>query len=308
MKIRFDFKCFFFALVVSICLQACKQKAAKPIADDTFNSGKSTFVADESFAPIVGQEEYVFKSRNPAAQPTFLYKTENQAVNMLLNDSVRMAVLSRDLDTAERNIIIKHSLNVAVLRFATDAITLIVNQASNDTTITVAALKNMLRGKGDASKTIVFDNPNSSLVRYLKYFSGTKEFNQKNIYALKSNKEVIKYVSEHPGALGITGFSWLNDPDEDMIPYVAKVKIVGVKDEANKQYGEYYFKPSQESLVLKQYPLSRGLYLVNTSSKDGLATGFATFLASDVGQRIILKSGLLPDVMPPREINLKSKL
>ncbi|WP_295712800.1 substrate-binding domain-containing protein [Mucilaginibacter sp.] len=308
MKIRFDFKYFFFALIVSIGLQACKQKAAKPIADDTFNSGKSTFVADESFAPIVGQEEYVYKSRNPEAQPTFLYKTENQAVNMLLNDSVRMAVLSRDLDTAERNIIIKRSLNVAVLRFATDAITLIVNQASNDTTITVAALKNMLRGKGDANKTIVFDNPNSSLVRYLKYFSGTKEFNQKNIYALKSNKEVIKYVSEHPDALGVTGFSWLNDPDEDMIPYVAKVKIVGVKDEANKQYGEYYFKPSQESLVLKQYPLSRGLYLVNTSSKDGLATGFATFLASDVGQRIILKSGLLPDVMPPREINLKSKL
>jgi phosphate transport system substrate-binding protein len=72
MKIRFDFKCFFFALVVSICLQACKQKAAKPIADDTFNSGKSTFVADESFAPIVGQEEYVFKSRNPAAQHFFV--------------------------------------------------------------------------------------------------------------------------------------------------------------------------------------------------------------------------------------------
>jgi phosphate transport system substrate-binding protein len=308
MKIRFDFKCFFFALIVSIGLQACKQKAAKPVADDTFNSGKGTFVADESFAPIVGQEEYVYKSRYPAAQPTFLYKTENQAVNMLLNDSVRMAVLSRDLDSTERNIIIKRSLSVEVLRFATDAVTLIVNEASNDTTITVVVLKKMLSGKGDGNKTIVFDNPNSSLVRYLKYFSGNKEFNQKNIYALKSNKEVIKYVSEHPDALGITGFSWLNDPDKDMIPYVAKVKIVGVKDEANKKYAEYYFKPSQESLVLKQYPLSRGLYLVNTSSKVGLATGFATFLASDVGQRIILKSGLLPDSIPPREINLKSKL
>lgn len=308
MKISFDVRCVFLVLIVAISLQACKQKASKPFSDDTFNSGKGTFVADESFAPIVSQEEYIYKSRYPAAQPTFLYKTENQAVNMLLNDSVRMAVLSRDLDTTERNIIIKRSLSVDVLRFATDAVTLIVNQASVDTTITVAVLKKMLNGEGDPNKTIVFDNPNSSLVRYLKYFSGNKEFNQKNIYALKSNKEVIKYVSEHPDAFGITGFSWLNDPDKDMVSYVAKVKIVGVKDEANKKYANYYFKPSQESLVLKQYPLSRGLYLVNTSSKAGLATGFATFLASDVGQRIILKSGLLPDSIPPREINLKSKL
>jgi phosphate transport system substrate-binding protein len=218
-----------------------------------------------------------------------------------------MAVLARNLDTVERNVLIKRGLSVEVQRFAIDAVALIVNHASNDTTITVSILKKMLNGQGDPNKTIVFDNPNSSLVRYLKEFSGNKEFKQKNIYALKSNKEVIKYVSEHPDALGITGFSWLNDPGKDIAAYVDNVKIVSVKDEASKEYSGQYFKPSQESLVLKQYPLSRGLYLVNSSSKIGLAIGFATFLGSDVGQRIILRSGLLPDSIPPREIILKSK-
>ena len=307
MKINLNSKFLFISLLLLVELQACKQKATKFSTDNNFKSGTATFVADDSFSPIISQELYIYKSLNPAANPTILYKTEAEVVNMLINDSVRVAILSRELDTAEHSALTKRQLVVESVRFATDAVALIVNTASNDTLITVNELKKLLNGQGNLSRTIVFDNPNSSLVRYLKDFAGSKGFTQKNIYALKSNKEVIKYVSEHPDALGITGFSWLNDPDKDYADYVDKVKVVGVKDEANKEYPNTYFKPSQESLVLKQYPLSRGLFMINCSSKVGLATGFATFLASSTGQRIILKSGLLPDSIPTREISLKNK-
>ena len=112
-------------------------------------------------------------------------------------------------------------------------------------------------------------------------------------------------MSEHQDAIGITGFGWLNDPDKDYAGYVDNIKVVGVRDDVSKNADAKYFKPSQETLVLKQYSLSRTLYIINCSSKVGLATGFATFLASERGQRIILKSGLLPDSIPAREINLK---
>ena len=307
MKINFNGKLLFFALLLITGLQACKQKTSKFSADNNVKAGTATFVADDSFSPILNQELYIFSNANPNAKINVLYKTENAAVNNLLNDSVRVAILSRELTADERAVLTKRTLAIETLRFAIDAVALIVNKASNDTTITVGQLKKMLTGQGDLNKTIVFDNPNSSLVRYLKDFSGSKGFTQKNIYALKSNKEVLKYVSEHPDALGITGFSWLNDPDKDYAGYVENVKIVGVRDESNKQYPDTYFKPSQESLVLKQYPLSRGLYIINCSSKVGLAMGFANFLGSQVGQRIILKSGLLPDSIPTREISIKNK-
>ncbi|MDN5284734.1 MAG: phosphate transporter substrate-binding protein [Mucilaginibacter sp.] len=307
MRIKFSTKCLFFVLILATGLQACRQKPTKFSNDNSSRSGTATFVADESFSPILNQELYIYTSLTPEAKPVVLYKTENEAVNMLLNDSVRVAILSRDLTANERAIITKRTLAIESVRFAIDAVTLIVNDASNDTTITVNDLKKMLNGQGDPNKTIVFDNPNSSLVRYLKDFSGSKGFTQKNIYALKSSKEVIKYISEHPGALGITGFSWLNDPDKDYADYVNKVKIVGVRDEASKEFHDQYFKPSQETLVLKQYPLSRGLYMINCSSKVGLAMGFAKFLGSSTGQRIILKSGLLPDSIPTREISIKNK-
>lgn len=307
MKINFNSQFLLFVLLLSAGLQACKQKPTKFSTDNDAKSGKATFVADASFSPILDQELYIYASQNPNAKINVLYKTENEAVNALLNDSVRVAVLSRELTADERAVITKRTLSVESVRFAIDAIALIVNTASNDTTITVGQLKKLLTGQGDLNRTIVFDNPNSSLVRYLKDFTGSKGFTQKNIYALKSNKEVLKYVSEHPDALGITGFSWLNDPDKDYAGYVEKVKVVSVRDESNKQYPDTYFKPSQESLVLKQYPLSRGLYVINCTSKVGLGMGFAKFLGSQPGQRIILKSGLLPDSIPTREISLKNK-
>ncbi len=61
-------------------------------------------------------------------------------------------------------------------------------------------------------KNIVFDNPNSGLVRYLKELLGNTTFKQKNIYALKSSNK--DNMSEHQRYC-ITGFSWLNDPDKD---------------------------------------------------------------------------------------------
>jgi phosphate transport system substrate-binding protein len=308
MKINLNRVFLFLVLLLTAGLQACKQKVSKFSTDNDATSGSATFVADDSFSPILEQEMYIYANQTPNAKINVLYKTENEAVNMLLNDSVRVAILSRELTAAERAVIIKRQLAIESVRFAIDAIALIENTASKDTSITVAQLKKMLTGQGDLNKTIVFDNPNSSLVRYLKDLSGSKGFTQKNIYALKSNKEVLKYVSEHPDALGITGFSWLNDPDKDYAGYVDKVKILSVRDESNKQYPDAYFKPSQESLVLKQYPLSRGLYIINCTSKVGLAMGFAKFLGSQVGQRIILKSGLLPDSIPTREISLKNKL
>ncbi len=288
-----------------IMLQACKQKTTPAAKQDSITEGTATFTADESCQPIVDEEKYVFTQLNNKARINILYRSENDALRLLLNDSVRVAILARDLNADELKLLKSRNLPPDVHRFAIDAITLIVNKASNDTLTSVAEIKNMLNGKTKTNVNIVFDNGNSSLVRYLKEFSGNANFNLSNIFALKNNKEVIKYVSEHPEAIGITGFSWLNDPDNDYKDAVHNVKIVAVKDEANKTAPNQYFKPSQSTLALKQYPLIRGLYVINCTGKWGLGTGFAYFLVNEQGQRVILRSGILPDSIPGREINIK---
>ncbi|MFB9842119.1 PstS family phosphate ABC transporter substrate-binding protein [Mucilaginibacter ginsenosidivorans] len=292
-----------FGAVFLLALNACRRATPAKNYNDTYTSGSLKFVSDDSFEPIVDQELYVFKNDNPEANPTPIYKAENDAVKLLLADSVRFALLSRDLTTEEKNVLTQHNLPTVTTKFASDAIAIIVNQASADTATSVDEIKRMLRGEAKTDRDIVFDNPNSSLVRYLKDFSSQSEFKRKNIYALKSNKEVIEYVSKNPGAIGITGFSWLDDPDADYADAAKKVRTLAVKDENSKTPNQYY-KPSQTTLFLKQYPLQRSLYVVNCTGRKGLGMGLELFIAGDKGQRIILRSGLLPAILPEREISI----
>lgn len=295
-----------FAIALGTVFPGCKDKKQK---DDLsrFTSNTTRFAVDESFQPIVDEELYIFEALNPKAHPVISYVPENTAVNLLLADSVHVLLISRDFTKDEYAALRSKNILPEVSRFAIDAVALIVNKASADTTITVSGIKGMLNGNTKTDKNIVFDNPNSGLVRYLKAFSGNKELKQKNIFALTSNKEVIKYVSQHPNAIGIVGFGWLNDPDKDYADAVQNVKIVGVKNDTGKNAPNEYFTPSQSTLALKQYPLTRNLYFINCTGKYGLGMEFATFLEGDRGQRIILKSGLLPDLIPGREINIVRK-
>ncbi len=295
------FKVIYFLSLCFIAVVGCREKT-NTRQRETTQIGKITIAGDESFAPIVDEEANIFEYLNDSADVNLIYAPENRVVRMLLNDSVRMAILSRELTPDESKILVDRTLPPETNRFAIDAVTLIVNNQSTDTLITLSELKNMLNGKAKSDVNVVFDNPNSSLARYLKKFAGTNDLKGRNIYALRDNKEVIKYVAEHSNAIGITGFSWLNDPDPDYAEAVAKVKIVAVKDDTKKTG---YFKPSQTTLALNQYPLTRNLYIINSTGKMGLGTGFAYFVLSDRGQRIILRSGILPDSIPTREISLK---
>lgn len=300
------FKVKYLLFVCAIIFQACGQKDEKETQKkETTLTGTTVLAADESFQPIVDEEAYVFEHLNTQAKLNIVYKPENNIIGMLMNDSVRLAILSRELSAEEQKVFKSRNLTAETSRFAVDAVALIVNSASSDTLLTVAQLKNMLTGKSASDLNLVFDNPNSSLVRFLKNLANTPELKAKNVYALKSNKEVIKYVATHQNSIGITGFNWLNDPDEDYADAVAKIKIVGVKDDSKK--GSGYVKPSQETLALKQYPLTRNLYIVNCTGKMGLGTGFAYFILGETGQRIILRSGILPDDIPGREISIKKK-
>lgn len=288
--------------------QACKQKPkANNLPDDKWHSGTAKFAADESFQPIVEQEAYVFSAMNKQAKPEITYKNENDVVRLLLNDSVRMVMLTRDLDSNEQKVLKAKNLIPEVSPFATDAITLIVNKTSNDTLITVGQLKKILTGETKFDKNIILDNPGSSLTRYFRTLCGIDQFKPKNIFSLQSNKEVIKYVSTHPDAIGVTSYTWIDDPDKDYADAVANVKVMSVKDENDKKYGKQYFKPNQTTLFLKQYPLRRSLFIVNCTGRMGLASGLAMYMIGDKGQSIILDSGILPVNLPEREISIKRK-
>jgi phosphate transport system substrate-binding protein len=51
----------------------------------------------------------------------------------------------------------------------------------------------------------------------------------KGVFSFKSNNEVIKYVSENDGMIGVIGVNWLTQPLPDMQKYVDNVASLSVK-------------------------------------------------------------------------------
>lgn len=294
------------ALFCGMAVMACQN--TEPRSGGSFTEGVTRIVIDESFKPIVEDQLQVFEAQYPTAKIEPVYRSETELLNLFLADSIRVAVISRTLKPEETKFYENKKINIRVRRFAIDAIALITHKSVTDSTITVEEVISVLRGKPGKFKALVFDNPNSSTASYLKQLAGMKELPATGVYGMKSNPEVIRYVHDHPGTVGVVGVNWMKQPDPELVPFVNNLRTLGVKNLPGKPGSDDFYKPTQSNIALKVYPFTRNLYIMNGQGGPGLGSGFAAFLYGEQGQRIVLKSGLLPDSLPPREVRIKSKL
>ncbi len=292
---------YFFLLGISFFFFACQQNQFNS-QEQSYTKGKVRLVVDESFTPIIDDQIFVFNSTYPEVEITPIYKPENELLGVLLNDSASVAIMARTLTPEEAQFYERKKIKIRVNRFAVDGIALITQKNNADSLVNVQDLINLMQGKPGKIKNLVFDNPNSSTVRYFKELAQMSNLPKSGIYALKSNPEVIKYVADNPGTIGVIGINWIEQPEASLEPAIAKLKVMGVKNLPGKPGDDNYYKPNQNDLALGFYPLIRNLYLINCEGGPGPGTGFVTFVAGERGQRIILKSGLLPDSIPPREV------
>jgi phosphate transport system substrate-binding protein len=289
----------FIAIFYLLITFSCRQQT---ISDSTneITYGKAIMVADESLYPIIDDEYQIFSNNYQRAQINIVYKPLNDALELFINDSINVAILPRKLTDKEAKIYLDKKIIVRYTKFAIDGVALITGKSNADSLMTTDELKNSLSGISNKNTQFVFDNPKSSTIEYLMALTGVKSF-PKNVYALKSNKEVIKYIVKHPNAIGIVSVAWMKRPTPDIAGDVEMLKFIAVKGE-----GKTYEKPTQSNLKVNNYPLIRDLYIINCQGRAGLGTGFASFVASELGQRIILKSGLAPDSLPSRQIKIRN--
>ena len=295
MKNHSKFSLFIFFLV-AVLVFACNQISDKN-AKETILKGSTIIYVDETLAPIIEDQVSVFENEYEA-KVTLVAKSESETVNSLFKEEAAIAILSRNLSAEELKIFKQRKINPKTTVFATDAIAFIANKNNKDTLVALQDVISFMQGKPVASiKGLVFDNLNSSTVRYMNSLAGINAIPEKGVFSFKSNDEVIKYVSENDGMIGVVGVNWLSQPLPAMQTYVDNVTTLGVKGLKS----DNYYIPSQNNIAEGKYPLARDLYIINCQGFSGLGMGFASFVAGDVGQRIILKSGLLPVRIPTRK-------
>jgi len=262
---------------------------------------------DETFKPIMDEEMYQFNLQSPEATFKYVYCSESEALQLFLKDSVRSCLATRELSDKEKDLLRSKNLNVMTERIATDAIALIVNRANPDTLISANDVMRIVTGqvtRWDQIKyahqsgeiQLVFDNTQSSTVRYVEdSICGGKAL-KGNVYAQKTNPDVIEYIQKNPKAIGIIGVDWLrNEEDTTNLSFLPKVRVMSVSNSTVPEKDNSY-KPFQAYIALGNYPFVRAVYYMTSDPlMQGKARYFYHFLSEQKGQLIITKSSqLLP--------------
>jgi len=295
---------------------ACNSGPDKPTFTDTPTSGEVTIVCDESYQPLISVESDTFHSIYQYAKVKVKYLPEAEAFKELVsNDSVRLIISSRKLNASEEEYFRGRKLIPRVTKVAIDAVALVINNENNDSLIKYEQLQKIISGKFKSWKeinpdspldsfVIVFDKSGSANARYLQEtFNLDRTAIPKNWFATNSNGAVANYVSNNKNAIGVISVNWISDRDDPMTDqFLGKITVVELSPPDTSQFSTEFFKPYQAYIALKQYPLTRDVYMISREGRNGLGTGFASFVAGDQGQRIIRLMGMLPATMPVRLI------
>ncbi|MCX6325878.1 MAG: substrate-binding domain-containing protein [Bacteroidia bacterium] len=304
-----------YSLIGSLLILVSCTGGSKSVPNETPTRGNIRISVDESFQPLIDAEVFTFTHLYGNAKIKPEYKPEYDVINDFMNDSVKVIVTSKKLTDYQIQYLRDTQIIARTSTYASDALAIVTNKANKDTLIKYNTVKDIFLGKisnwndinpksklGDIR--VIFDNTKSGNIRYFKELFEIKDSLSSNFFAVDNNAEVIDFVSRNPEALGIVSVNWISDKDDSLsLSFINKINVVAI----SQQYindGSYY-RPHQGFIFTKDYPFVRDIYLISRETFAGLGSGFINWACGEQGQRIVLKSGLVPATMPIRLVQIR---
>ncbi len=307
---------FILFILLSAIVSACSESTDKKEKDSPV-AGDILILCDESYQPLIQAQVETFHALYQYANIRVRYLPEAELFReFATNDSVRIAVTARSLNQQEEEHFVGMKIIPRETKIAIDAIAFVLNKANPDTLLTYEQLSGILRGdiktwKSINSKSsidsiqVVFDRNGSSTARFLKEHFVQGDNLPGNWYAIESNAEMINFVSTSTKSIGVVAVNWISDKDDPEVnEFLTKVNVAEISSPDTGQTAKEYFKPYQAYIALKKYPLTRDAMIISREGRNGLGTGFASFVAGDQGQRLVRLMGMLPATMPVRIVKI----
>lgn len=324
------------ALALGLGATSCMKYEKDPHSS---TSGTTTMVCDNTFENIFNQEVDVFEYQYPDAHILVRYGTQAEALDSLFSLNTRSIVISRDLTPEEkRGLKAKYkkergaNVNVRSSKIAVDAIAFIVNQKNTCEKLTVSELADIMSGESDEwndlepSKlgkiNVVLDQSGSSIATFLSDSLLQGRPLGATVSQAGSIPDVFRIVEKDPGAIGVLGVSWITsdmdsaDISRDKLAesvlsdgavmgatLTDRVKVLKVnRDDEVRAY-----KPYQQYIFDGSYPLFRQIYMITTATTSNVAGGFYSFVTGPTGQKIIMKTGILPARVSVQQVELPDR-
>ncbi len=261
---------------------------------------------DAGLEPIIKQQTEVFQYLHDSVRCNVLYSSEKEMFADFRSKKTNVMLLSRALATTEvndfKNI---DTIYIRELPIAYDAVALIASKDFDDSRLTVEQVKQYFSPSASAgnSPRLVFENQNSTVVRYVLNSLGYHEKVSSNVYAMQSADEVIAYVTDNKNALGFIPYNRLSDTDDPRVKLLLeRIKILSLTVKI-KDGEERRVSANQSDIAAGDYPFIRTIHAVTRYTyTDNLELLFMGFLSREKGAKIFLKAGLIPVKTPEREI------
>lgn len=321
--------------IAAACLLGMTACVGKQEKGPSSTSGSSQMFCDESFQNIMEQEIEVFEYIYPDAKVLCRYGTEQEAIDSLKTLNYRTIVIPRDLTEAEKQSIKSKNRTPRSSRIAVDAVALIVNPDNPADNLSMTEISEILSGKiknwnelnphyPDRDIAVLFDKAGSSMVKYMRDSLLDGRQLADNSFEQGSISAVIEDVRKNKSAIGVIGVSWLTSDLKEFasVDSIATdaadntkaadmgeindrmnnsgVKVIGVRRNDNPTA----HRPFQEQIYSGEYPLTRSIFMITISPGGSPGGGFYSFVTGNTGQKLIMKTGIMPARMQVNVVEL----
>ena len=312
-------------LAAALSSAGCQRQAT-----ESPTQGRLVVTASESHAPLLRRAAELFNSLYPEAQVEVRAQSTREAFIALVEDSVRIAAVDRAANAEERLALERAKVHVTEVRIGEDALGVFVHPSNTLGGLTREQLADVLGGRTTDWQSLpgagvsgriqlVLPSRNSGIWELLTSMVGPgTALAPAQVAATEA--EVLAQVLAQPNAVGVASIAAWKDPGA---AHGVQIAASGEPGWANgisttgagalraldalvaDSTGTWVAHPLHQANVHSgaypwHFPVS---LLFNQESR--LAAGFASFVASAPGQKLVLGAGLVPATMPVRLVTLK---
>lgn len=253
-----------------------------------------------SLLPLSQRWKNSFSTEYPQYNVKLVASDSDQGIKNLIDSKVDIANSSRPISFLEKKKAAEKGLELIEERVALDALIIIVNKKNSLNEISLDGLEGIFSNKiKNWQELVSYNKPVIVVIR--EEGSGTNEFVKDRILQgtkfpslflrLKSNQEIIKFVSENEAAISFvnsTNYPWENN----------NIKFLKVNNYDNSLSVSPFDnkKLDEQAIRYGDYPLAHYLYLVVQTNASRKVKDFTEWVLEPKGQEVVEHSGLLPVV------------
>ncbi len=295
-----------FYILITLCFANCKERQTLKIAGSETMNAMMRFLGSE------------YQNINSDIKVEVEGGGSELGIDLLRKGNIDIAVSSRDLTQVEFDDLRKTG-NLDKVRIAYDGVAIVVHPQNKIEKMHLKQISDVFSGNLKNWKELGgMDSPIQIVIRNDK--SGTKDYfdthilRQKDLGAaeyeknrkrefpenakiVKDNSEMADYIFKNPNAVGFMGMGSAIVDNKDKLKALTYAR--NEKDE--------YVAPSARNVFDRKYRMARELFAIYKTDQGEKIDAFITYLTSEKGQEMILKSGYLRASLPEVEVSSESK-